>query len=76
MAELITAGTPLTMVQNRVYALPARRNILLSSAAIEGSFSESSGFTALTNANVSPGIETALPFIRSTTAGTTISVKV
>lgn len=76
MAELITAGSPLTMVQNRVYALPARRNLLFTSAAIEASFIESGGFTALANANVAPGIETALPFIRSTAAGTTLIVKV
>lgn len=75
MSELLMAGVPTTMVQNRVYALPGRRNILISSAAIEASFLEASGFAALTGAEVSPGIETAIPFVRSTGVGTMISVK-
>lgn len=73
---LLMSGIPTTMIQNQVYALPAKRCLVFSNAAIEASLSDASGFTALTGANVAPGVETAMPFVRSTTADNTISAKI
>lgn len=70
MAPLLWPGIKLTMVQNKVYALPARRSILTTTAPIEASFMETTGFSPLAS-----GVETALPFVRSTTANNQITIK-
>lgn len=75
MAELLWGGHPHTLVQNRVYALPPRRTFVFATVAIESSWDEASGFAALTGANTAPGVETLMPFIRSTGTGTRVIVK-
>lgn len=75
MAELVIPGKTFSMVQNRVYCLPQERCLVYALAAIESAFLEAGSFTALTGANVAPGVETAAPFVRSTTAGNLLIVK-
>lgn len=73
--ELLPIGTPFTMVQNRIYATPARKHMIHAQAAVE--ISDTVAFAAsdvLTNADT-VGAENAAPFIRCTTANCIVTCK-
>lgn len=68
---LLTIGPLHTLIINEVYALPARRVVVLgSTTAIETSNLIGSGFAALTGATT--GAETNAQFLRATTTATVI----
>jgi len=74
--ETLSAGGIYNLLPAVVYALPPTAVRIQSVTAVEGSL-DGSTFAALTGANATPGIETAVPFIRvvSTTVATLISIK-
>ena len=62
VSELLTIGTVNTLVQNQVYALPARKVRVHSTAALEISM-DASSWNALTAANTL-SVDVASAFIR------------
>jgi hypothetical protein len=70
---VLSAGPLQSLVQNEVYALPAGRVMIRSAAALETSFQDTTGFTALTTTTT--GVELVAAFVRCTTAGTTAIVR-
>lgn len=70
--ELLTIGPVHTLVQNQGYALPARRVLARSTAAIETS-QDNSTFAAVTLTNNQAELSAA--FIRSTGATNLVSLK-
>lgn len=73
--ELLSAGPVYIMVQNQVYALPARAATVHSSAAVEvNTTSGTTGWVTLTGANTI-GQKTGAAFIRATGSATTVSLR-
>ena len=72
-AELLPVGPPTTLVQNTVYALPARLVFVTSTAAVEISVNNST-WGALTGANT-VGAYTSAAYVRCTTAGPVVVCK-
>lgn len=72
--QALQLGLPTAILQNIVYALPARACFVQCTAAVEVSNIIDSGFSTLTNANTI-GAETAATWIRCTTGNATITVK-
>jgi hypothetical protein len=71
--QSIPLGPSTLILQNVVYALPAKLCTILSSAAIDGS-TDGSTWSAITGANT-VGASTAASFIRCTTGNTTVTCK-
>jgi hypothetical protein len=71
--QLLPIGFPVTLIQNQVYALPARLTYVTSTAAVDISVN-SSTWSALTGANTL-GVYTSASFVRCTTAGSSIVCK-
>lgn len=67
-------GPPNVLVQNTVYALPARACVLFSSAAVEISNIIDSGFTAQAT-SATTGLIVSGGFVRCTTGGPTVVLK-
>ena len=72
--QALQLGLSTTILQNIVYALPARACFVQSSAAVEVSNIIDTGFVALTNANT-VGAETAATWLRCTTGNCVVSCK-
>lgn len=70
--ELLSIGPAITLVQNQVYALPARRVLARSTGAIETS-QDGTTFAAVTLTNNQA--ELAAVFIRSTGANNIVTLK-
>jgi len=72
MPELLTIGTINTLVQNVGYALPARRVLARTTAAIETS-QDNSTYAAVTTTNNQAELSAA--FIRTTAATAIVTLK-
>jgi len=70
---LLTIGPVHDILQNIVYALPARKTRMQADAVVETSLQSTTGFTAV--AASTTGVETSASFVRCTTANTKISLK-
>jgi hypothetical protein len=71
--KVLTIGPVHTITQNIAYALPARNVRIQSGAAVQVSLDSTTGFTALSASTT--GVETSMPFVKCTTANTTIICK-
>lgn len=67
MEEFISIGRPITLTEDVVYALPARRGWLIANAVLEFSLQSTTGFTAV--AASTTGMEVQGSFCRCTTSG-------
>ena len=67
--QLVPVGTPTTLVQNQVYALPAQLCFVTTSSACETSM-DGTTWTAFTSGNMSGGV-----FIRSAGVNTIVTCK-
>lgn len=72
--EVIPTGVVVAMVQNQVYATPARAHYVHSKAVVEVSDEVGGTFVALTNSNT-VGVPNGAAFVRSTTASNFITCK-
>jgi hypothetical protein len=70
----LTIGPVHSILQNVVYALPARNVRVLAGAAVEVSL-DGTNFTALTGSALTTGVETSAAFVRCTTGNTSIILK-
>lgn len=67
--QLVPVGTPVTLVANTTYAMPAQLCFVTSSGAVETSM-DGTTWAALTSGNMSGSV-----FIRATGAGTIVTCK-
>lgn len=72
--QALTIGPVHSLVQNTIYALPARLVRVHSTTAVEVSLSTTTTAFAVL-ANSTTGAETSAAFVRCTTANTTIICK-
>lgn len=72
--EALSCGPPTTMVQNRVYALPAVTVWLVSNAALQFSQQAGTGFTADVTASTT-GMQSSWAFCRSTNSDAIVTVR-
>jgi len=71
MVEILSAGPTYLMIQNQIYALPARPCRVQATAAVEVSqTTATTGFATLASATT--GVECFAKFIRNTTGTTTL----
>lgn len=68
----LTIGPAHTLIQNTVYALPARSCIVNTTAALE----ESNDFTFAASSALTDGQYTSAAFVRCTTAAPIVSLKI
>jgi len=73
MTTVLSIGYPIAIVQNTVYALPARQVHLTAKDAVEYSV-DNSNWTALTGANTT-GVFTSAGWLRCTGSNTTVVLK-
>jgi hypothetical protein len=75
--ELLPVGTPVTLVQNQIYALPAAKVTLFTDAATPTiQQSNTAAFTANTAVTLTGGSSVVSSgFLRATTAGVVITLK-
>lgn len=71
--DALTIGPIHTLVEDAVYALPARKVMVHASAAVEVSNDSTTGFVALSSSTT--GVETSAAFVRCTTANALVTVK-
>lgn len=71
---LLTRGPVHTLTQDTIYALPARKVRIHTSAAVEvNNSSGTTGWVLLSSSTT--GVDTAAAFVRCTTANATITCK-
>jgi len=74
MTTLLTIGPIHTLTEDAIYALPARKVTVISSAVLEVSNDSTTGFASV--ATTTTGAELVSSFVRCTTANAVVSLKV